>query len=269
FCGMKLLENKNQLLMPVGINFHGLEMFQKAPTLKYKIQQVFLKKPVLKSMQNADVVFSLGGKLTEIIAKHGISKEKIVQIPIGIDESWLNTMALKIHSPRKFIFIGRYERRKGIEELTKTIKQLLPKHRFSIDFIGAIPEYKKIKSSAVFYYGSITEVKKIKQLLSQADVLICPSFSEGMPTVILEAMASGLAVIATDVGAVSEQVTEKNGKLITPVNINELKQAIIEFINMPEDELLKMKQYSMERISDNFTWDKIIIKTIESIKQLN
>ena len=53
-----------------------------------------------------------------------------------------------------------------------------------------------------------------------------PSLSEGMPTVILEAMARGKAVIATDVGAVSELVSEENGVLIQAGSVEELSNAL-------------------------------------------
>ena len=44
--------------------------------------------------------------------------------------------------------------------------------------------------------------------------MVCPSYSEGMPNVILEAMARGLAIIATDVGAIAEMVDSTNGILM-------------------------------------------------------
>ena len=52
---------------------------------------------------------------------------------------------------------------------------------------------------------------------------MCPSYSEGMPNVIMEAMSRGLAIIATDVGAVSKLVDEENGWLINPRGLEKLK----------------------------------------------
>ena len=265
-CGMYLLGNKSITKAKIGINFHGLEMFQRTANLKSKVEQYLFKTPVIKSMRNADIVFSLGGKLTEIIKNKGISNDKIVQIPIGIDESWIRSLQLKTNEKRKFVFIGRYERRKGIEELSLVIKQLLPDKNFTFQFVGDIPEEKKIKSPDVLYYGSISDISKIKNILAEADVLVCPSYSEGMPTVILEAMASGLAIIASNVGATGEQVDVTNGLLIPAGNGLALKQAIDYMINLPEKVLLEMKKNSILKIQKSFIWEKIILQTISEIE---
>jgi glycosyltransferase involved in cell wall biosynthesis len=263
--GMKLLENKKELAIPVGVNFHGLEMFQQPADLKTKLAQYLFRKPVLRAMNNADVVFSLGGKLTAILTERGIAPEKIIELPIGIDPSWIREKDLRVNTERKFVFTGRYERRKGIEELSAVISQLLPEHSFRMEFIGDIPPEAQIRSSAVLYHGSITDTQKIKDILSGADVLICPSYSEGMPTVILEAMASGMAIIASDVGAVSEQVNAGNGILILPGDRNGLKQAMITLMNISDEKLLQMKENSIKQIHEHFLWEKIIIHTIKRI----
>ncbi len=267
FCGMKLLENKRELNIPVSVNFHGLEMFQKAANFKSKLEQYLFKRPVLRSLRSADIVFSLGGKLTDILIDVRIPKNKIIQIPIGIDESWIKKEEIKPYSKIKFLFIGRYERRKGIEELTKVLKALEGNTNFDFEFIGAIPKDKQLSASNIHYHGSISDVNKIKEIVSKADVLVCPSYSEGMPTVILEAMASGLAIIASDVGAVNEEVDSKNGILIEAGDINGLRKSIEEFIKMPQEKLLEMKQHSIQKIKKGFLWEDVILRTIEEINK--
>ncbi|MGB0418765.1 MAG: glycosyltransferase family 4 protein, partial [Opitutales bacterium] len=73
-------------------------------------------------------------------------------------------------------------------------------------FIGPIPKEKQLDLPWVQYRGSVSDQDALKAELDQGDVLVCPSYSEGMPTVILEAMARGLAIVATDVGATCELV---------------------------------------------------------------
>ena len=74
--GLNFLENKLIVKTPVGVNFHGLEMFQKAADIKSKVERYIFHRPVLKSMKNAEIVFSLGGKLTELLLSKGIEKKK-------------------------------------------------------------------------------------------------------------------------------------------------------------------------------------------------
>jgi glycosyltransferase involved in cell wall biosynthesis len=255
---------------PIGLNFHGLEMFQKAPNFKIKLQHLFLRPATKFNIKRADVLFSLGGKLTEIHKKIAPGTA-ISEIPIGITSDWLvRPVELKTNNSKGFVFIGRYERRKGIEELSYVLKT--SDHRIDnaeFHFIGPIPENKQIKNLPnIKYYGAINDENRIKEILRNCDVLICPSWSEGMPTVILEAMASGCAIIATDVGAVSEQVDASNGILIEPGNKPELKAAIERMIALPAEQLLEMKKASIKRVEEKFLWDKVAELTISEIKKI-
>ncbi|MCW3082863.1 MAG: glycosyltransferase family 1 protein [Bacteroidetes bacterium] len=265
-CGMKLFENKHELKTPAGVNFHGLEMFQKAASLRSKAEQYLFRKPVLRSLHAADVVFSLGGKLTELLIEQGIPKEKISQVSIGIDSSWLREETIILHSKITFVFTGRYERRKGIEELMSVLSTI-KNQQFDFHFIGGIPEEKKLVAPNITYWGNINDPEKIKNILKTADVLVCPSYSEGMPTVILEAMASGMAIVASNVGAVSEQVSAANGILIEPGNKRQLEKALLDMISVDPERLISMKKQSIALIKERFLWEAIILKNIAAIQQ--
>jgi glycosyltransferase involved in cell wall biosynthesis len=98
------------------------------------------------------------------------------------------------------------------------------------------------------------------------DVLVCPSFSEGMPNVILEAMASGLAIIATDTGATSVLVEKSNGWLIQPGDKVTLQKKIEEVITMDNKSLDLLKRESVKRTKEKFRWEEIAKETIEGIQ---
>lgn len=270
FCGWKMIiEKSNGIpLPPIGVNFHGLEMFQKPANFKSKIEQYLFRKPVLSILKNADVVFSLGGKLSEILIRNKILKNKTIQIPIGIDESWMKNDPVVNHPKTTFIFVGRYERRKGIEELTEVLYKIRNKN-FEFHFIGAIPKKKQIKASNIYYWGSISDVEQLKEIYQKADVLVCPSYSEGMPTVILEAMASGLAIIASDVGAIDLLVGTDNGILIESGNSIVLENSFRYMLEIDRTELKKMKKKSIEKVQQQFLWGtiiKIMINYIQNIE---
>ena len=274
FVGWAFIESKKAWidLPEITVNFHGLEMFQKAPSFRVKLEHLLLRGAVKYNVRNADKAISLGGKLTKILKNVGA--KQIIEQGIGIEQNWLvEEEALKNKDVNvvKFVFVGRYERRKGIEELNKALKELLDKE-FEFHFIGPIPKDKQISPlrngygrNDVKYHGSIKEEEKIKNILQNCDVLVSPSWSEGMPTVILEAMASGCAIIATDVGAVAEQVDETNGWLIEAGNKQQLKEALTTAINIDNLELLKKKQNSIQKIKDNFLWDDVAKKTIKEL----
>ncbi len=171
------------------------------------------------------------------------------------------------HDKVSFVFIGRNERRKGVYELNKAIRQIQGLD-FEFHFIGDIPEAFRIQAPNIHYHGVLKEREAITAVMQQADVLVCPSYSEGMPNVILEGMASGCAIIASDVGAVNIQVDTSNGWLIKPGYVSELKEALKNAIGMPKEKLLKMRKDSIEKVKDRFLWENVIKLTIFNIKNL-
>ncbi|MBL0328839.1 MAG: glycosyltransferase family 4 protein [Bacteroidetes bacterium] len=268
FSGWKLIEEKQKgLACPsIGVKFHGYEMFQDAPDFKTKLQHLLLRRSVKWINQHADFVFSYGGKITEIIKSLNVSVDRIIEIPTGIEPSWMTNNPVITNPVKRFVFIGRQERRKGIEELTTVLSKILNTHNFVFEFIGPIDAKKRIVASNIVYHGELRDIQQIKNILQHADVLVCPSHSEGMPNVIMEGMASGLAVLATDVGAVREELKAGNGILIRPSSIEALEKAIVTFIDMSQEDLTKMKRSSIDSIKLNFLWDDIILETIDRIK---
>jgi glycosyltransferase involved in cell wall biosynthesis len=240
-------------------------MFQIAPEAKAKLQQFILRSFVKKISQQADVVFSYGGKITDIIKSIGVNPNHIIEIPSGVEKEFIGTSISTHKEPyRKFVFLGRAERRKGIIELNEVIQKLIAqKHDFKFEFIGPIPNHMKINHESIIYHGEIRDTQKIKSLLSQNDVLVCPSWSEGFPNVILEAMASGLAIIATNVGAIAAMVSSKNGWLIEPANKQELEATLVNAINTKD--LSDKKEQSLQLVQTIFNWDIISKKNIEAI----
>ena len=112
------------------------------------------------------------------------------------------------------------------------------------------------------------EADKLQTIMDECHVLITPSKSEGMPNVIMEGMARGLAVIATDVGAVSMLVDANNGWLIQSNHTGELRRAMDEAIACPLPELNEKQRSSLERVKRQFTWELVSEETQKSFEQI-
>lgn len=267
FSGWALLKNKNELScqIPIGVNFHGYEMFQQWPDLKTGVKLQLLKLPVKYHLKKADYLFSYGGKISEILERL-TNHSKIIEIPTGIGASWLKEETpFTAEKKRKFIFVGRSERRKGIIELNAVLAANPLNMEFH--FVGPIPESDQIKKENIVYHGAIHDQEELKEVLDQMDVLVCPSHSEGMPNVIMEGMARGLAIIATNVGAVNQMVDSRNGWLIEKSNIEAgIKTAIIDVLKLSDAEINRKKKISIEKVRQNFTWEKVIEQTIKKLK---
>ncbi|MBL7893884.1 MAG: glycosyltransferase family 4 protein [Bacteroidia bacterium] len=273
FSGWKLIEEKykgNINCCKIGVKFHGYEMFQKAPDFKSYLQQIFLlRKPVKQITLMADVVFSYGGKITNILTQIGVSTEKIIEMPSGVEENTLVEFIKPTAKIIEFVFLGRYERRKGVEELNEALKSLDKNSSFKFHFIGPIPNDKKIIDHRIVYHGEIREKETLNNLLRTCDVLICPSHSEGMPNVILEAMSNGLCVIATDVGATCLLVSDKTGWLLKEGSSFTLKKCMNEIIVSNTETLNERKRNALSLMKEKFTWEQLIPQLLEKIRKLN
>ena len=98
-----------------------------------------------------------------------------------------------------------------------------------------------------------------------ADVLVLPSLSEGFPVTILEAMASGLPVIATRVGGVPEIIENNvNGYLVETENPQEIAEALLTLLR--DEQLRKCISGNNRKKAENYQWDKVAA-TLEEIYQ--
>lgn len=268
FAGWDLIRRKakGEQLPPLGVKFHGYEMFQQAPSFKVKLQHWLLRGPTRYNNQNADVVFSYGGYITPLVKELDVPQESIIEIPTGIEKAWVRESLPACAEKRRFLFIGRFERRKGVEELNAVLQELIGQETFEFHFVGPIPPTRYIKSDQVVYHGKVMEKDALQAIIDPCDVLVTPSHSEGMPNVIMEGMARGLAVIATDVGAVPDQVDDLNGWRLSPGDQEALKSAMLEAIHMDASTLQAKREASIERVLASFTWEQVAAQTLSKLK---
>jgi glycosyltransferase involved in cell wall biosynthesis len=261
---------KNPFQKNILTNLHGLEMFQTKINFKNKLEHFLLKIPAKLIIRNSYRQVSLGGKLTHVLYDNGAKENTVVVLPNGIDSSWVQDEksidSTNLDTPLKLIFIGRYERRKGIEEFQEVIQNTIDTLGYQVEFIGPIPIEKQVKNKNSLYAGMIKDSTVIKEKLIAADILVCPSYSEGMPTVILEAMACGCAIIATDVGATNTMVNDDNGWLIQGDIVSGLMKSLKKAVNATNKEMKLKKKCSLDKVKSNFTWGEVIDKTIKALE---
>jgi glycosyltransferase involved in cell wall biosynthesis len=267
FSGWDLLQQRKKRKIqtgPIFVNFHGLEMFQKPASFSERLKAYLLKSPVKWNLQHADYCLSYGGKITSLLQSIGISQSKIIVLPGAVSDS---TLLEKKNLPvnKKFLFVGRYERRKGVEELVEIV-QSLPE--LEISFVGSIPPSKKIKRANVQYYGEVKEIEALNKILDEHTFILSPSHSEGMPNVLLEGMSRGLIPIATNVGAVAELVDATNGFLIEPKDVDAIRKAIESALALSQDEVQQLSVQSIHKIKSKFTWSQISAETLENFQRI-
>lgn len=250
---------------PIGVKFHGYEMFQKPANFKARLQHWLLAPPVRWNTLNADVVFSYGGKISQLIESLGVARSKIIEIPTGIGEDWIRENLQPTTKPIKFLFIGRFERRKGVEELNEALRRFSSAQPLQFSFIGPIPPSAKLPG--LHYHGQITEAREMQSIIDECHVLVLPSHSEGMPNVIVEAMSRGLAIAATDVGAIDVQIDTQCGWLMKPGSFQSILQTMEEITNSSEEEIHHKRVAARDRVKSRFLWPGIAQRTGSEIEQ--
>jgi glycosyltransferase involved in cell wall biosynthesis len=274
FTGWKLISMKSAgkiKCCPVGVKFHGYEMFQRPPGVKIWLQNVLLlRMPVRYISRKADLVFSYGGKITEIICSLGVKEERIFELPSGVERERICDAPSVVNDRIKFLYLGRYERRKGIEELNAAISALTmaETERCEFNFIGPIPDDRRMKRDGVIYHGEIRDPLALASLVHAQDVLLSPSWSEGMPNAILEAMANGLAVAATDVGANRMLVKGNTGWMLSEASAAEIARTIRQVLTDDSAGIQRKKENALALIRSEFVWEKLAEKLIARLAEV-
>lgn len=189
----------------------------------------------------ADVIIVLNDSLKNYVASFDIKPEKLVKIPIAIDTNAFDEFdgtkennELRHEENEKIIgYVGRLEREKNLFTLLQAFKEI-EKRRQDVHLIlvGDGSQKSKLKNytknaniSNVHFLGVRRDIPNLLQIL---DIFVLPSFTEGMPFSLVEAMAAGKAIIASDIPSIREIV--KHGEeavLVNPYDAEELKQAIL------------------------------------------
>jgi len=99
-----------------------------------------------------------------------------------------------------------------------------------------------------------------------SDVFVLPSFREGLPLTLFEAMASGLPIIASPVNGVKYEMTKDNGIFVNYGDINGLKQAILKILSNPK--LTKQYGLNNRKTALKYKWDLIYNKTLDLYKEI-
>ncbi len=171
-------------------------------------------------------------------------KEKFTTIPNGVSSSFYNikTRNLAPNSVVEMVTIGNLTQVKNHTIILEAISQLpRPKNkRLTVIGDGPLKGILKWKtevlgiSSQVRFKGQVAPFE-IPKYLSQSHILILASLSEGRPNVVLEAMASGLPVIASNIEGMDELIKNgENGLLFSPGNSFELYQQVERLVNAPQ-----------------------------------
>ncbi len=212
----------------------GILPEKKHISLPAKVKRLIKNAMEKTSLALADRIICLSDHLRQTLENKSANPEKMVTLSSGLDLERFQFQPLN-EERDSFLFVGRIEKLKGIKSVLRFFEMYqkeIPHSKLSICGDGSMlkdlsQEYARIPG--IHCHGHVTH-NELPHFFSNASILILPSYSEGLPNVILEAMASGTAVIASNVGELPNLLGHgSRGMLVPPGDPDAIFKAALKF----------------------------------------
>lgn len=248
------IEMARMFKVPVLNHIHGPnfdEFYENASPKK--------KKKIVKIYNKCTRIITLSKEWKKIFAKV-VPEDKIT-----ILENYsivVNNLDFSKRHKNQVLFLGAINERKGVYNLPEVIQLVIkeiPEASFVIAGDGELQQLKSIifakgLQKSCYFPGWVRGEEKDK-LLKESSLFFLPSYYEGMPMAILDAMGYSLPIISTNVGGIPNLVSEKNGLLFKPTDTNGMAKGIIKILKN-ESLRLQMSEESHNIALARFSFDK-------------
>lgn len=220
--------------------------------------------PISRRLQSlvysaADEVIVLSAYWQKELQRY-IDQEKITVIPNAVDPEEYSPSFDP--TPAHIMFVSDLIPRKGVKEFLEAIEIIQQKSssnlRISIAGKGPLStdvDKTSEKYGDVEYLGYISEEEK-REMLSKGSIYVLPSYAEGLPISLLEAMAGGNAVVTTKVGSIPEVITSENGILVEPGDADQLADALLHLLESPET-VERMAHTNRDVVETKYSWSSV------------
>jgi teichuronic acid biosynthesis glycosyltransferase TuaC len=242
-----------------------------------RISDAFTRHQIKRALQWCDYVIAVSSELISKAVELGACKDRTRVIPNGCETS-IFFPAERDEAKRELAlpngcqlvtFVGRLVRLKGLSELLTAFKSLLGAHpSLVLACIGdgpLMPELRELCATMgiqdrVYFTGNLPATA-VARWLAASDLFCLPSHSEGCPSAVIEALACGRPVVATDVGGIPDLIRPSCGILVPPKNSGALQSAIGKALSTDWDAL---------EISRSFTrtWRDVAAETYSVCEEL-
>jgi glycosyltransferase involved in cell wall biosynthesis len=249
--------------IPSVITIHGLYS-QTAPR---KISEIWLN-------TLSRIIFKCSAKiicLTQAdssITKNYVNELKVVVIGNGVnaDRFDINKEMLE----KNFVlFVGRFVRGKGVYEVIEAFNRILNEFKgIKLIMIGSGPEEENIKKiilnlnlQAKIKLMKNVKEEKLIEFYQQTKFLLLPSYTEGLPLVLLEGMSCGSPIITSNIPQLINLI-EGCGLSVEVKNVNNLVEAMSKLLK-DEELRIHFRKNARKKIEEEYSWDVVVDKTID------
>jgi len=209
------------------------------------------------SLQRADVVTAVSQFVADKTKEDLAYKGEIIVIPNGVDEQLFKPDNTKKKSVRiKVLFSGNLTKRKGAQWILPILEQL--DSHIDIIYTSGLRGKSKLPSHPRLLNAGSIPYNEMPDFYNQMDILLMPTVREGLSLAVLEAMACGLPIVASDCSSLPEQVHHKQGGYLCAIgDVDDFAKKIN---LLASDNILRkeMGGYNRKRIEDNYTLSRMI-----------
>lgn len=193
-------------------------------------------------------------------------------VPLAVDPSQYSSTSERDSSKLiRILFVGPHEPRKGLANLIEAMARLRRADaNAALTTVGRGPMMKELKelavrlgiSDSVDFMGYVhPDSGQLPLIYREADIFAFPSSLEGFGLVLLEAMASGLPIVASDASAIPEVVGD-SGILVPPGDVDALANALESLISNPS--LRKeLGERGRRRVESRYSWQRVLPQVVE------
>ncbi len=233
-----------------------------------------------KVLRGADKIIAVSAASKTDIAEYGIDPEKIVVIHNGVDTEFYKPSTPSFQDEYKngfdnlLIFVGRIIQQKGLTNLIDAFPRVLKEHpKTGLLIVGKGKLKKQLREKVkkmdleknIIFPGFIPE-DKMPELYSSADIFVLPSLWEVLPIALLEALASGAPLLASNAGGNPEIVEMgSNGHIFEKGNVDMLVEKLNMMLSDKEGRM-QMGKRSRQCALEKFDWEIIKDKTLSFYK---
>jgi glycosyltransferase involved in cell wall biosynthesis len=218
--------------LPFSLTLHGPEVFEAPEVWRLDVKI---------ARARATICISEDGRAKALRLCDPAYLDKVTVIPCGVFPEAYDGRPLG-PGGRKLAFVGRLVARKGVAVLIEALARVRARGvEARLDIVGEGPERPVLETlvderdlGAAARFHGILDGAGVAAVLRRSGLLVVPSFSEGLPVVIMEAMAGGLPVVASAVDGIPELVRDGDtGLLVPPGDPERLAQAILTLLHDP------------------------------------
>lgn len=227
-------------------------------------------------LEHSNLITTLSRSVAQQLEFYQITTQEVLVLGNGVDAK-LFCPSNRSKNNEMILYVGRLSYGKGLFDLIGAAKLVCKKYPHTLFVLcGQGPLKMRLQAEVrrlrleknIMFLGHIEKRSRLVEVYQRATIFVFPSYYEGLPTVLLEAMACELPIVATNIAANKEIIQQNvNGLLLRPSCPEKLSNAILTLIESP-DIKRRFGRNNRIKVKAEYTWEKVADRVERCYKML-